>query len=319
MEKLGPTEESGVVNFLKPAGMTSHDCVYLLRKITGIKRIGHTGTLDPMAAGVLPLCVGKATRIMDYLDLDHKTYRCEMILGLTTDTWDIWGNVTRDKRGQFVMPDIDTVNKTINLFCGEIWQLPPAYSSIRVDGKRLYEYAREGQEIKVSKRPVIIHQIQLLSYDQDKGRIVFDLVSSKGTYVRSICHEIGEILGCGGSMSFLLRMASGEFSINNSVPAKDLDKNWREYLLPTDYPLKKLGKIMIEDHRVPWFSNGGYLRKSEGTIVTMPDIKESNNHIKVREGLGLSYRVYSKTGSFLGVAVYDQDKKIYTADKVMCK
>ncbi len=310
--------ENGVVNFLKPAGMTSHDCVYYMRKITGIKRIGHTGTLDPMAAGVLPICIGKATRIMDYLDLDHKTYRCEMILGLVTDTWDIWGNVQEDRRGRFTGPDIDAVNEVFKSFDGEIFQSTPRYSSVRVAGKRLYEYAREGLEIDVGKRPVIIHNIEVLKYDKINGRIVFDLVCSKGTYVRSICHEAGEMLGCGGSMSFLLRMGSGIFTIDGSNTPETLHSSWQEHLLPMDYALTHLGILEIKKERESWFCNGGYLGLNDGKVIRQPCTKGISKHIRIREGLDLAYKIYSED-KFLGVALYDKDEKKYIADKVLCR
>lgn len=309
-------EGNGVINVLKPAGMTSHDCVYFVRKITGIKRVGHTGTLDPMAAGVLPVCIGKATRIMDYLDADKKSYRCEMILGLTTETWDIWGTVTEDKRTGIKMPEPHLVRDAFSSFKGMTYQIPPGYSSIRVDGKRLYEYARQGIKIDVEKRPIIIYSLDLLDYNVSTGRITFDLVCSKGTYVRSICHEVGKILGCGGAMSFLLRTGSGAFNLEDGAILEDLSKSYKEHLLPIDYPLQGLGKLSIERQRAAWFCNGGYLRPGEVELLKYPDIKDMNRHIKLRDGLENSYCVYSDD-RFLGVTIYKEKEKIYKADKVM--
>lgn len=311
-------EQHGIVNLLKPAGMTSHDCVYFLRKTSGIKRIGHTGTLDPMAAGVLPLCVGNATRIMDYLDMDHKVYRCEMILGITTDTWDIWGQVTEDRRGRFQKPDLKTIEQVFRPFKGEIFQTPPSYSSVRIAGKHLYEYAREGKEIKAAERPVIIHRLELKEYDNVTGRITFDLQCSKGTYVRSICHEVGNILGCGGAMSFLLRMGSGDFLLEDAVSTEQLEAGWQDYLLPMDYPLSRFGKLDVRDDRAAWFSNGGYIRSGEAEILQHPRKDDISTHIRTRKGLDRIYRVYAKN-RFLGLALYDEDKKLYTADKVLCR
>lgn len=311
-------EQHGIINLLKPAGMTSHDCVYFLRKTSGIKRIGHTGTLDPMAAGVLPLCVGNATRIMDYLDLDHKVYRCEMILGVTTDTWDIWGEVTEDRRGRFEKPDFKTIEQVFRSFTGEIFQTPPSYSSVRIAGKHLYEYAREGKEIKADKRPVIVHRLQAKGYDRATGRITFDLECSKGTYVRSICNEVGDILGCGGAMSFLLRMGSGDFLLEDTVTPERLEAGWQDYLLPMDYPLNRYGKLDIREDRAAWFSNGGYIRTGEAEILQRPRKDDVSTHIRTRNGLDRIYRVYAKD-RFLGLALYDEGKKLYTADKVLCR
>ncbi len=310
--------EHGIINFLKPAGMTSHDCVYYLRKRTGIKRIGHTGTLDPMAAGVLPLCVGNATRIMDYLDLDHKTYRCEMILGVTTDTWDIWGQVLKDCRGRFQLPSWDAVKQVFGAFQGEILQQPPSYSSVRIAGKHLYEYAREGKEVETAKRPVIIHRLEVIEYDKTNGRISFDLECSKGTYVRTVCSEAGEALGCGGTMSFLLRTASGDFRLEDAVPPEHLWESWQDYLLPVDYPLNRFGKLLIPENRAAWFANGGYIRAGEGRVLQHPRKDVASGHIKVRDGLDRAYRVYGGD-DFLGVALYQEDTKLYTADKVLCR
>lgn len=315
---MEPHGVNGVINFLKPAGMTSHDCVYFLRKVTGIKRIGHTGTLDPMAAGVLPLCIGSGTRIMDYLDLDHKVYRCQMILGVTTDTWDIWGSVLQDNRERFEKPDPETVEKVLRSFTGEIFQTPPSYSSVRIAGKRLYEYAREGKQVEAAKRPVIIHELRIVEYDKTAGRITFDLRCSKGTYVRSICHEVGNLLGPGGAMSFLLRTASGEFKLTEAVPPERLKEGWQNHLLPVDYPLTRFGKINISEDRAAWFGNGGYLRVGEAEILRQPKAEDTTKHIRVRDGLDRSYCVYAGE-RFLGVALYDEEKKIYTADKVLCR
>ncbi len=308
----------GIINLLKPAGMTSHDCVYFLRKISGIKRVGHTGTLDPMAAGVLPLCIGNATRIMDYLDMDHKTYRCEMVLGVSTDTWDIWGQVLNDRRGSFAAPDREAVEQAFRPFIGEIFQAPPSYSAVRIAGKHLYEYAREGKQVEAAKRPVIVHDLEVKDYDRSSGRITFDLRCSKGTYVRSICSEAGDSLGCGGAMSFLLRMSSGAFRLEDAVSLEALREGWQEHLLPVDYPLTGLGKLSIPENRAAWFGNGGYLRVGEVEVLRRPLADGASNHIRVREGLDRAYCVYAEN-RFLGVALYDENEKIYTADKVLCK
>lgn len=310
--------DNGLINLLKPAGMTSHDCVHYLRKLTGIKRIGHTGTLDPMAAGVLPLCIGNATRIVEYLDLEHKVYRCQMILGIITDTWDVWGNVLQDNREKFENPDLETIEKVFQTFTGEIYQTPPSYSSVRIGGKRLYEYAREGKQVEAAKRPAIIHELRIVEYDKAAGRITFDMRCSKGTYVRSVCHEAGKLLGFGGAMSFLLRTASGEFQLAEAVPLERLMQGWRNYLLPVDYPLTHFGKINIPENRAAWFSNGGFLRDAEVEIMRQPKAGYATKHIRAREGLDRSYCVYSKE-RFLGVALYDDKKRIYTADKVLCR
>ncbi|HZK01584.1 MAG TPA: tRNA pseudouridine(55) synthase TruB [Anaerovoracaceae bacterium] len=310
--------QHGIINLLKPAGMTSHDCVYQLRKITGIKRIGHTGTLDPMAAGVLPLCIGNATRIIDYLDLDQKIYRCEMILGITTDTYDIWGSVINDKSDDVREFSLNDIHQAFSPLKGRIFQTPPEYSAVRVEGRRLYEYAREGQKVKANKRPIVIYDLKVQSYNKETGRIIFDLACSKGTYVRTICHQVGEKLGCGGAMSFLLRTGSGAFNVNESVPFEYLKGKWKDYLLPMDYPLNNLGSLKIRENRASWFENGGYLKANEAEVVKRPILNVAFGYINHRKELDMLYSVYSDD-RFLGVAVYDKSGNIYKADKVLCK
>lgn len=308
-------EKAGIINLLKPAGMTSHDGVAFLRRVTGIKRIGHTGTLDPMAVGVLPICIGTATRIMDYLDMDEKAYRCEMILGLTTDTQDIWGTVIDDRRD--LVPSIEEshISNTFLSQIGEIYQMPPSYSAVRIRGKHLYEYARQGQEVEAAARPVIIRKIELIKCNRETGRVLFDVTCSKGTYIRSICHEVGEQLGCGATMSFLIRTASGRFSIEDSVTIEALKESWEEHLLPTDYPLDILGRISIPENRVPWFKTGGQLRLDEVQIERKNAVIAKTNHIRIRDGLDLAHAVYGE-GRFLGVVLYDESRKLFIADKV---
>lgn len=308
----------GSVNLLKPAGMTSHDGVYALRKLSGIKRIGHTGTLDPMATGVLPLLVGNATRLMEYLDIDDKEYRCEMILGIETDTQDIWGNLLKDKRDLIKHIDKDDILNAFEPYIGEIFQTPPLVSAVRIKGKRLYEYARKGEQVEVKPRPITIHRLNVLTIDMDKGRITFEVKCSKGTYIRSICHEVGMSLGCGGAMSFLIRKMSGVFKLENSVTLEELQKDWESKLLPLDYPLQKLGGLSIQPNRVDWFSNGGYLRPNEVEIIRQPSFKDNSKHITKKEGLDRTFNVYCKD-RFLGVMLYDYDKELFVADKVFSR
>lgn len=311
-------ENEGIINLLKPAGMTSHDGVYLLRRLTGLKRIGHTGTLDPMAVGVLPLCLGSATRILDYLDLDEKEYRCEVQLGVTTDTWDIFGQVVQDRRNGLPKIAAEEIEGVLKNFLGEIEQTPPMYSSVRVAGRHLYEYARENQEVEVKKRPVILHEIHIMDYQPDAGRVLFDVTCSKGTYIRSLCHETGEALGCGAAMSFLARKRSGEFRIENAVSIEELAEDWTRYLLPTDLPLKKLGRIEIPQKRRAWFLKGGYLRDDEVQVLKKPLFQGITEHIRTKKGLERTYAVYCGN-DFLGTMLYDEIDRIYTADKVFGK
>ena len=187
---------NGILNFNKPQQMTSHDCVAIVRRATGIKRVGHTGTLDPMATGVLPICIGSATRITEYLDEDQKTYRCLMQLGIETDTQDIWGKVTSEQ--PVVNLNDEIIATAVLSFQGDIIQVPPKYSALKVAGKRLYQYAREGKDVEIKPRHIFISKMTL---NQIHGnQVTFTVTCSKGSYIRSICRDIGCKLGCGAAM-----------------------------------------------------------------------------------------------------------------------
>lgn len=324
---------NAIINLLKPAGMSSHDAVYLLRKLTGFKHIGHTGTLDPMAAGVLPLCLNSAARINEYLDMDRKTYRCEMILGLTTETMDIWGEVVEDRRDQAKGITEEAILKAMEPINGLILQTPPKYSAVRIDGRRLYDYARSGHEVEIPKRPVVIYSLDLVNYDSEKGRVMFDVVCSKGTYIRSICHDVGQALGVGATMSFLVRSATGAFTLENAVTPEQLQEDWTKYVMPADLPLPHFGRLDLRKGRGAWFSNGGWLMASdlvnrEDSRVleelkkdfhaeggSMPAVEDVMKHIDVDEKLLNTYRVY-EDGLFLGTALWKEDQKKFIADKV---
>ena len=310
----------GIINLLKPAGMTSHDGVQLLRRLTGIKRIGHTGTLDPMAVGVLPLCIGSAARITEYLDLDYKKYRCEMQLGLETDTQDIWGTILQDNRGTFSF-DGEKVRNALNSFQGLISQYPPGYSAVRVNGKRLYEYARQGVEVEIKPRQVDIKNITVIHMNPEKKRVTFDVECSKGTYIRTICHDTGRLLGCGAAMSCLIRTASGAFTLDDTVTVEELTEgNPEEYLLEPDFPLVHFGRAFVNEERGKWFANGGHLRMSDVKIVKDPLYKDAAG-LNVREEYKTAYNIYldradRTSGIFLGVAFYNEQYKKLVADKI---
>ncbi|MCI5897540.1 MAG: tRNA pseudouridine(55) synthase TruB [Anaerovoracaceae bacterium] len=312
------TEREGIINLLKPAGMTSHDAVYFLRRLTGEKRIGHTGTLDPMAVGVLPLCIGNATRIIEYLDADRKSYRCEMLLGIETDTQDIWGEVLCDRRKSAGNLTAEKLKEVLETFQGDIFQIPPRYSSVRINGRHLYEYARKGEEVEIKPRPVQIYNLNLISFHSDTGRAVFDVTCSKGTYIRSICQAAGEILGCGAAMSFLARTGSGVFRIEDAVTMEELQEGWEKNLISPDSPLMHFGKLEIPEHRKNWYLNGGYLRTGEVKVTKRPEPVYAAEHISIKKEMGKAYCVYCME-EFLGVSIYHEEKRQYLVDKVLGK
>lgn len=209
----------GVINIYKPKGMTSHDVVSVLRKKLNIKQVGHTGTLDPFAEGVLPVCVGKATRLIEYFD-DDKEYLATVQFGSQTTTYDLEGDITQTSSTKITQTDLE---KALEAFRGEILQTPPIYSAIKVNGKKLYEYAREGKEVKIEPRKVTIYKIELKSFDEIKQQAEISIKCSKGTYIRSIANDLGVNLGCFGHLVKLIRTQAGKFLVGNSVQLDDLD------------------------------------------------------------------------------------------------
>ena len=225
----------GFLNVYKPKGKTSHDVVAILRRVTKIKQIGHTGTLDPFAEGVLPICIGKATRLIEYLN-DDKAYIGTVQLGKSTTTYDLEGETVEvsDKT-----PDLEEIENELNNFRGDIEQLPPIYSAIKVNGKKLYEYARKGEEVEIKPRSVNISDLKILNYDQENRILELYIKCSKGTYIRSIAHDLGKNLGCFGHLIKLVRVKAGDFEVENSIKLEDLTdiETVQKHLI---YPLEKL-------------------------------------------------------------------------------
>ena len=225
----------GFLNVYKPKGKTSHDVVAILRRVTKIKQIGHTGTLDPFAEGVLPICIGKATRLIEYLN-DDKAYIGTVQLGESTTTYDLEGEIVdvSDKT-----PDLEEIENEVNNFRGDIEQLPPIYSAIKVNGKKLYEYARKGEEVEIKPRSVNINELKILNYDQENRILELYIKCSKGTYIRSIAHDLGKNLGCFGHLIKLVRVKAGDFEVENSIKLEDLTdiETVQKHLI---YPLEKL-------------------------------------------------------------------------------
>lgn len=227
---MKPTNESlkdGIISVYKPTGMTSNDVIYKMRAVLGIKKIGHTGTLDPMATGVLPICINRSTRVAEYLDVDFKTYKAVMRLGVVTSTLDMTGEV-EEIRDASRITESDIV-KALSTQIGIIEQLPPLISAIRIDGRRLYEFVHDGEEIppeiakKIKPRKVFIRELAVDSVEMEPVPLVhFTVTCSKGTYIRSIVRDAGELLGCGASLETLERTASGVFTKENSVPLSEL-------------------------------------------------------------------------------------------------
>ena len=217
--------QSGVLIIDKPEGITSHDVVSKVRKALHTKKVGHTGTLDPLATGVLVVCVEKATKLVQYLTCENKTYEVQMKLGVKTDTGDITGNVIEtdeDISAKLNSLNLENVQATLQTFIGAQKQVPPMYSAIKVNGKKLYEYAREGVEIEREERDIEIHSIENVSFENDI--LKYAVSCSKGTYVRSLCEDIAEKLGTCGTMTALRRTVTGEFEIKDSIQIEEISE-----------------------------------------------------------------------------------------------
>lgn len=218
MSKTENASLFGFLNIYKPKGLTSHDVVARLRKITKVRQIGHTGTLDPFATGVLPICIGKATRLIEYLD-DDKEYLATVQFGKNTATYDLEGEITATFDKKVTEED---VKNTLKDFKGEISQIPPIYSAIKVNGKKLYDYARQGQDIEIKPRKVTISKIELKEFDKTSQSAKITVACSKGTYIRSIAYDLGAKLGCGGYLTALERTKAGKFQVNTAIKLEDL-------------------------------------------------------------------------------------------------
>lgn len=239
----------GFLNIYKPVGMTSHDVVSVLRRVTKIKQIGHTGTLDPFAEGVLPICIGKATRLIEYLQ-DDKEYLATVQFGAATNTFDLDGEkvFTSDKK-----VSRDDIKEGLKSFEGEISQFPPIFSAIKVKGKKLYEYARKGEEVEIQPRKVVIENIELKNFDEELQQAQILLKCSKGTYIRSIANDLGKNLGCGGYLIKLIRTQAGKFRVENSVQLDGIDVE-SNLINPLD--ILNLPKIAVDNDDLARIKNG---------------------------------------------------------------
>lgn len=293
--------ENGILNINKPEGWTSQDVVAKLRGRLHIRRVGHTGTLDPMATGVLPVCFGKATRIIEYYDDDFKTYEAEMKLGMVTDTLDITSTVLETKPVDVSEED---VIQTIDSFRGWITQIPPKYSALKVNGKPLYKYAREGAEVEIKSRKIYVEDIQPVEVNLGENRILFRVTCSKGTYIRTICDDIGKKLGCGGTMTALQRTQSGCFRVEDARTLPEIlemtDEELERCVIPMDETLVHLGRIELKSmESVPFYYNGREIDTGYVNVLASPAVPEA-----LQEGsrLGDKYRVYDPEGKFLGIS-----------------
>lgn len=300
---------NGFINVLKPPGMTSHDIVGFIRYNLHMKQVGHAGTLDPGAAGVLPVAVGKATRLIEYLSDAGKSYRAEILLGYETDSGDDTGKVL-NKDLDFIMPDEEIVLKALEEFKGEITQVPPAHSAIKINGHRACDLLRRGIEVEIPSRQVVIHKLELLGIKDDRNcggtaNILIDADCSKGTYIRSLCADIGTKLGIPATMSFLVRTRVGDFPLEKAYSIEEIkaeiEKTENEeysFVNKAEDYLSHVRRYQLNPARQKAFCNG-----------------LSSNDYKF-EGSEQALLVYSND-VFLGVGRYDSKNKSIVPVKIL--
>ncbi|MGG0174563.1 tRNA pseudouridine(55) synthase TruB [Gottfriedia acidiceleris] len=279
---------NGVIALNKPAGLTSHDCVFKIRKILKTKKVGHTGTLDPEVTGVLPICVGEATKLIPYLTDDRKKYIGEITLGFSTTTEDAHGEMIEQKKVDRVITREEILN-VLNQLTGDISQTPPMYSAVKVNGKKLYEYARAGIEVERPTRTVTIFEIILLDdrevFEGDTISFKFEVFCSKGTYIRTLAVQIGELLGFPAHMSYLTRTKAGAFTIDDCVTFAELEENANDFtldrvMLSMEQALNEYPRLNVNEKEEVRVFNGGFFPNTmnckEGEYIA---VYNENNRI----------------------------------------
>jgi tRNA pseudouridine55 synthase len=316
----------GILNINKAAGMTSHDVVAKIRKLLKQKRVGHAGTLDPSASGVLPICVGQGTRVAEYLSESGKAYQAEIILGVVTDTYDSEGTIVRttdmaeilnlneingppvgadlSRPSPIYRPDRARIEEVLQKFIGQQMQTPPQYSAIKIQGRPAYKLARAGEEIPLQPRPITIYQLEILHWLPP--RLILAIECSKGTYIRSLAYDLGEQLGCGGHLGALVRTRSGPFSISESITLEELEQaieagTVQEYLHLADLALQQYPALILDDAAVERVLHGNAFKYDD-----------QHGHTPI----GLA-RIYDTAGRFLAIAQWDAERGLWQPKKVL--
>ncbi len=288
---------NGFLVLNKGEGVTSFKAAAALRRIYGEKKTGHTGTLDPMATGVLPVALGKATRFIDFIPDSDKGYKARFRFGIRTDTLDITGTVLETKKADIKREQVEAV---LGDFRGDIMQLPPMFSAISKNGVRLYELARRGIDIEREERAVTIKRLELTSFEND-GEFEIDVICSKGTYIRSLISDIGERLGVGACMTALERTFANGFTLSEALTIEEAEKLKEKAVLGIDFPFMCYPEVRITSAQANRFRNGG-------------DLSADRLHTEIKVSL---YRVYSPDGAFLGLGEIKEDKTTLWAKRVI--
>ena len=290
---------NGVINIYKNTGMTSFDVVAMVRRVAKMKKVGHTGTLDPAASGVLPVCLGKATKIIDYIMENKKVYRVNLKLGMVTDTYDLEGEVLREEDASHITKD--EILNCINSFLGTIDQVPPMYSALKQNGVRLYELARQGIEVHREARKITIYSIENIKIESNDN-IQMDVCCSKGTYIRSLCYDIGEKLNVGATMTALERIQNGPFTKEEAINIEDLTEELLEkHIISIEKALDSFEKITVNEKFGKLLRNG----------VKVFDNRMYSEEVEFNK----LYRVYEDNGVFLGLG--KRDEKGFELEKLL--
>lgn len=296
----------GIIIIDKPEDFTSFDVVAKMRRLLGTRKVGHAGTLDPMATGVLPIFVGRATKCCDILPDQNKRYTATFELGYTTDTLDSTGRVLTRTPVQSNKADLLAA---LDSFRGEIMQLPPMFSAIQINGHRLYDLARQGVEIEREKRPVTISHLELLQSDESAHRYVIDVACSKGTYIRTLCADIGETLGCGATMTALRRTRAAGFDLEDSLTLEQAEQlaqqgKLSERLLPIERVFQELPALTLCAAQERMYRNGVRL-----------DLKRLDGMQALGDWSG-DLRIYAESGTFLGISYADREQGLLQTRKL---
>ena len=288
----------GILNVLKPPGMTSHDVIGYLRRVLQTKKIGHTGTLDPDAAGVLPVFIGSATRLLEYSGEETKSYRVELRFGIKTDTADDRGSAI--ETSTVYRPSSKELETVLSKFTGSLMQIPPMYSAVRHDGKKLYQLARAGLTIEREPRPIAIYKLDIVYQEDDY--LVLDVECSKGTFIRTLCEDIAAALGMCGTVSFLLRTRSGKFTVSEAKTLEEIAESPIEHILPVEFAVEHFPELKLTDKQA--------LRISQGVVTSISGVTEGK------------YRLKTLAGSFIGIGTANNgmvkaDKVIYPFTQIL--
>ncbi len=301
----------GILNINKPPHKTSFSIVSRIKQLTGERRVGHAGTLDPAATGVLPVCLGQGTRVVEFLQNTSKIYQAEILLGVATDTYDATGSITQ--KGDYSNITQEQLEAELNTFIGSVSQIPPMYSAVKHHGQRLYELARAGITVERKSRLTQIYRVELLEWQPPVASIIVEC--GKGTYIRSLAHDLGQSLGCGAHLKSLVRLKYGPFHISSAISLSQFEDAvrhgyWQHFVHPLDTVLLHWAAVIVSDEASQAVRNGQPLILSNGCPETDRSGSASADSL---------CRAYSRNGCFLGVLRYNPSKGHWQPEKIFAR